>query len=492
MTSAPVSQMGQISMPTTGKVNRTDSMTENLTGSFQDVMSKTTSGNESKNSDLLSQSSTTEKKTSDLSTQKPTQTVKKIDKNSSGNEKVEDKGSKITSESNTNETEDISEKFNEAGKDLAKEVAEELDVTDEEVTTAMETLGLNFVDLLNPENLKDLTLTLTGESDMMSLLTVDGLGESMQNLLGELNESMDLLTDETGLSMEELADALMKAQNQKIPMGDEMIPESELSNEGIMDELSTNQPDKSSYTVIVEQNGKQVEVNMSEKEDGSKEFTQIVTEVSEEDAPKTIQTLTDRKEEKSENDEGNTRDQSGAFLNQNLQNTSNTETVSSVSTEQLQTTDTQEIMNQILEYMKIQVKPGMDQIEMQLHPASLGTVNIQISAKEGVITAQFTTQNETVKAAIESQMTELKDSLKEQGIKVEAVEVSVESQSFNSQLWQGKGNQESEYGNQQKNSRRMKLNLDELSETEEDELTEEEKITTDMMRKNGNTVDYSA
>jgi Flagellar hook-length control protein len=153
--------------------------------------------------------------------------------------------------------------------------------------------------------------------------------------------------------------------------------------------------------------------------------------------------------------------------------------------------DPQEIMKQILDYMKIQLKPGMEQLEMQLHPESLGTLHIQLTSKGGEITAQFHVQNEAVKAALESQIVELKDSLREQGVKVEAVEVTVESHAFESNLWQGQErNDSASYQGGKKSHRRINLNA--LEEDFEESADEEEKLTAEMMRVNGNTVDYTA
>ena len=127
---------------------------------------------------------------------------------------------------------------------------------------------------------------------------------------------------------------------------------------------------------------------------------------------------------------------------------------------------------------------------MQLHPESLGSLHIQITSKGGEVTAQFRVQDETVKAAIESQVAELKETLKNQGIKVEAVEVTVESHAFESNLWQGQGREENaSYQGERKGHRR--INLNELEGLEE--LTEEEdKLAAEMMEANGNTVDYTA
>ena len=88
------------------------------------------------------------------------------------------------------------------------------------------------------------------------------------------------------------------------------------------------------------------------------------------------------------------------------------------------TVDTESIMKQLADYVKIQKGTELTEMEMQLHPASLGNVHIQLATKGGVVTAQITTQNEAVKNAIETQVVQLKDNLEEQGVKVEAVEVS--------------------------------------------------------------------
>ena len=152
---------------------------------------------------------------------------------------------------------------------------------------------------------------------------------------------------------------------------------------------------------------------------------------------------------------------------------------------------TQDIMDQIMDYMKIQLKPDMNQLEMQLHPASLGSVQIQITSRGGEVTAQFHVQNETVKAALESQIVELKESLKDQGVKVEAVQVMVESHGFESNLWQGQGGEQDAASQSGKRTPR-RINLNELDELFEEEASEEEILNARVMEMNGTTVDYTA
>ena len=50
-------------------------------------------------------------------------------------------------------------------------------------------------------------------------------------------------------------------------------------------------------------------------------------------------------------------------------------------------------------------------LEMSLNPESLGKVNLNITSKDGVMTAQITTQNEVSKEALESQLQILKDNI---------------------------------------------------------------------------------
>lgn len=149
--------------------------------------------------------------------------------------------------------------------------------------------------------------------------------------------------------------------------------------------------------------------------------------------------------------------------------------------------DTQDIMKQIMDYMKIQIKPDVSNLEMQLHPESLGTVHVQVVSKGGAVTAHFITQNETVKAALESQMIQLKESFQEQGVRVEAVEVSVQAHQFERNLEQGRGRQQEQAPSK---GRARRINLNEPLDLEE--LEQEEALAAEMMTATGSTVDFTA
>ena len=152
---------------------------------------------------------------------------------------------------------------------------------------------------------------------------------------------------------------------------------------------------------------------------------------------------------------------------------------------------TEDIMNQIMDYMKINLKGDVQELELQLHPASLGNVNVQIASKDGAITAQFTAQNEIVKAAIESQLVQLKEQFTEQGIKVDAVEVTVANYEFQQSFSGNEKEAGEEQNNGKKSHRRINLNELDLEELPDD-MDDSEKIAADMMARSGNTVDYTA
>ena len=365
----------------------------------------------------------------------------------------------------------------EAGEEAVKAVAKELGVSEEEVVAAMEELGISLNALFDPSALTQLVLKLGGEQEPMALLTDEGLFAKLQNLTESMENIGNELAKELGVNPEELKTLLheleMKGNADAAVVPDAVTEEALQATEEKMPQI----------TVEVEVNGETVKV--SADENGNMVKTLTVTEEGQNLQKENGEQQADTKEQ-----------QDGAFKTGNpvldslLQNKVQAAEVSFEQTTFF-SSNTREIMDQIMDYMKIQLKPGMDQLQMQLHPASLGTVQVQLTSKGGEITAQFQVQNETVKAAIEGQIAELKEALREQGIKVEAVEVAVQSNGFESSLWQGQGREENaaSQGNR-KSPRRIDItNLDALFE---EEAAPEDVLAAKMMEANGNTVDYTA
>ena len=148
-----------------------------------------------------------------------------------------------------------------------------------------------------------------------------------------------------------------------------------------------------------------------------------------------------------------------------------------------------EIVDQIVEKIKVAIKPGNTSMELQLNPESLGRVNLTVASKNGVLTASFTAENQISKEAIESQVQMLKDNLNNQGIKVEAIEVNVSQFGFRQNTESGADAQGQ--SKQQKKTGTRRINLDSFNEESAD-ISEEEALAARVLRDNGGSVDYTA
>lgn len=322
----------------------------------------------------------------------------------------------------------------EAVTDIKTVLAQELGISEEELDGLMESMNIGEMDLMDMSTLKELVLQANGADDMMALLTDESLYAQMQSLEGNFEEIMSTVQETLQLTDEE-----MRALNEQI------------SNLSKAEPVVTVETADAAMSVVEET--KPQEDASSAKEDG-----------------------------------GN----ANAFLtgNQNTFQGQQTTVTGEVTTSQTTTfasAETENIMNQIMDYMKVQLDADTSTLEMQLQPESLGTLQIRISAKEGIMTAQFTTASETVKAALESQMVQLQQQFENQNIKVDAIEVTVQTHQFESALQQGEERQQAQEG---KKSRPRRIDLSRLEETEE--MQEDDRIVAEMMAANGNTVDYLA
>jgi flagellar hook-length control protein FliK len=153
--------------------------------------------------------------------------------------------------------------------------------------------------------------------------------------------------------------------------------------------------------------------------------------------------------------------------------------------------ETAQIMEQIAEQIRIVVTPDTTSMEMQLNPENLGKMYLHISSEEGVVNAQFIATNEVVKEALESQIATLRENLTQAGVKVDAIEVTIASHEFERNLEQNQKNPEEQMVQEEKQQRRRNLTADSLDELS-GVMTEEETLVAQIMRDNGNTIDFTA
>lgn len=397
-------------------------------------------------------------------------------------------GNGMTTEAKDVQTQDTEtqETVEKAAEELVGEIADVMDIPLEKVEEAMEVLGLTAVDLFDPANLKQLLLNLADNTDELALVTDGTLYGNLQELFQAVNETLGALQEELGLSAEELEAlmAQMSAAEKSVEAEEPVLTipgteEPEVSVEGMKD-----------YAVSVQKDGGTVQIKVTvDDASGEKHVSEQVTDTGKpETTPVLKKESADTGHQGEEHAAGNNA--GSAFL-QNL--TGRMEEVEAPAERPVYTQpEANQIMDQIVEYMKFNIKPEAQEMEMQLHPASLGTVHVQIAAKDGAITAQFAAQNETVKAVLETQMIQLKEQFEEQGIKVEAVEVTVANHAYGEQFGGERDAADQNGENAKKGARRINLNLDEIEEEGMEELDDSERIAVEMMQANGNTVDYTA
>lgn len=151
----------------------------------------------------------------------------------------------------------------------------------------------------------------------------------------------------------------------------------------------------------------------------------------------------------------------------------------------------QDIYDQIGEYIRNLSSENIQEIEMKLQPETLGTIQVKVTQSEGVMKAEFVTTNESVKAMLEGQLIQLKEDFERSGLKVDDVEVRVNTNAFNESTDSDSRDDANEAAQRMSAPRRINLaGLESLDELEE--MEEEERVVAEMMTANGNSLDYKA
>lgn len=333
---------------------------------------------------------------------------------------------------------------------ILQQITEQLGVSPEEVLQAMDALGISAEDL--SQNMAALLSELTG-TDQMAVLTDESLYTQVSDLANAVEQTIEELADTLGMDKEQLTTLLQDSvQNPEKPV------------------------------IVVEQESAAPVTDMQQESTGDQEVQTATTTDIEAEQP--------RETKRDEN--GNMQQQMQDMQKpaENLQQTQGSAIAAEQTTERFDLQRTQKIIDQIADYVKIHSGEKLTSMEIALNPASLGSVNLHVSSKGGVISAQLYAQDEAVRAALESQVAALKESLEAQGMKVDAIEITEHSHQLEQNLDQNGGQQES--AEAQKKSGRRLLNLDELPEEEayEEEMTQAEKLQIEMMRMGGNKLNF--
>lgn len=360
-----------------------------------------------------------------------------------------------------------------AAVEMLQEVADTLGMEPEELQAVMADLGLEPMDLLTPQGLGDLILAASGEEGMSALLTNEELYGSYQELMGQLTSLLQESCETLEVSPEQLTEMIGQPMRQTQSVGQMIQIQAEADAKSAKPEEEKAESERQEIPGEIRPAEQETAVRDADRSAGDRQGQMD-------------------QEGRKENRHGDSREQ-GMGMNlfaQNLRAGQYDPQIQQMAgAESVWDADTQDIMRQIMDYMRINLKAEAPTMEMQLHPASLGTLQIQVASKGGVVTANFIAQNEAVKAALESQMVQLQEQFEEQGVKVAAIEVTVQTHQFEQNLEQGRrgAGQEQESA---KKGRVRRIQLDDPVSGEE--MAEEDALAKDIMIANGNSVDYTA
>ena len=441
MVSSAISGISQKSVSAVGSISGRQNSQDSYGTDFSKVMSASlqNAGQGKKDSFGVSGNSVTE-----TTAVKQNNNVAKQDKIT-----TENKSDAVKASNEGKLKEDISK----AVSDIKDKIKEAMDVSDEDIENAMGQLGIGIADLLNPQIVTDLVVTLSGNSDSLEFLTDASAVAALEDILNVVKEITQNLTETYNVDITSVKDIVKDLDM--------------TSDKNTVDYQDDNRKSDNNLTA-----------------DTAESITDVIAEKT---AVKGDNAATDEKKNDSDThlqDKSNgSIERIASDMTQSIQKAfgevmSETSGVNEV-----------DIVRQVVEQIKVTATQQLSSIEVMLNPENLGKVHVAVTAKQGIVTAQLTAQNEQVKAALENQMTALKEQFNNQGVKVEAVEITVQSHGFESE--QNLEGNNSNQAQQEKKSHR-KLDLSSLEGLDESDMTSEEIRAKDAIVNGNSSVEYSA
>lgn len=317
---------------------------------------------------------------------------------------------------------------------VSEQLQEILGMSEEQLNLAVDELGMTEMDLLDPNSVTELIVQLKADGDFSELISNEELHNEVTSLLDMIKAETADIAKGMGLTSEQFEQLIDKALENVDTAAEDFVNISETKSDDVTLETQSTQ-ESSQQTVTV-----------------------------------------DKTENKNEASQDNASQNSGTLFGEVI---SNLEQSITVTTDETQTV---QIVRQVIEQIQINAREGMTSMEIQLTPENLGKVNLQVTAKDGVITAQITTDTLAAKEAIEAQISVLRENLNEQGLKVEAVEVTVESHKFESNSEHNREPQQEEHG-----AKRRYIEFDGTEDVQFEDTAAA--LAREIMMSNGNRMD---
>lgn len=371
---------------------------------------------------------------------------------------------------------------------IVEKVTDDLDISEDELNNAMQLLGLTAMDLLNPANLSALYCEVTGNASDPQALVLNAdftaLFNDVSQVASENDAQLDLLSQLTASDDGEILDAdIVSSADTTEKTVDSSYDDTAASGQNINDTADE--------AVKVYDGGTQDSSYQNSDEGTSSGETGNGITSDEKTQSKSLadSSFDDSGERVLHHDDGTHSDNS--MLHASVSEQLNTDTSFEMSQSQSRLrVDTTNIIRQIVDSMSISNTTEESAINLQLTPESLGRMYINVSQKNSEISARIAVSNEAVKEALQTQMVNLKEALNNSGIRVNEVEITVASHEFERNLEQGAANdsRQQESTNSYNGSNSSDSGID--SDMMQDRV--EERLVTQIMRDNGNSVDFTA
>lgn len=449
MVSSAISRISQKGVSAVSSISGRQNSQDSFGTDFSKVMNASLQNRNSGKTDSFGVSGNTAKGTAVV---KQDNNVAKQDKTTVVN------NSATTTVNDDNLKEDVAQ----AVSDIKDKIKETMDVSDEDIENAMEQLGIGIVDLLDPQSVTDLVIALSGNSDSLEFLTDASAVANLEDIINTVDEVTQNLTETYNIDITSVKDIVKDFQNDS----DEAVASEQPVNKQITD----YQDDKQNEKAVTEDTKESITDVIAEK-------TEVKSEAAFTDEKKNDPD-THLQDKNNDGIEKITSDMTQSIQKAFSEVVDETSAVNEV-----------DIVRQVIEQIKVTTTQQLSSIEVMLNPENLGKVHVAVTAKQGIVTAQLTAQNEQVKAALENQMTALKEQFNNQGVKVEAVEITVQSHGFESE--QNLEGNNSNQAQQEKKSHR-KLDLSSLEGLDESDMTSEEIRAKDAIVNGNSSVEYSA
>ena len=396
----------------------------------------------------------------------------------------DDRIPKVTGKTDDADMQKVDQAVEEFAKEVQQEVKELLGVDDAQLEAAMKELGLTYQDLMDPVNLANLVMNLTGEEDQLGLLMNADFQELMQNV-EVLSKN---LLQELGMTPQEVAEVFAQLEQNAAQITEEVPQQMQEVTDTQADVLKVQQTDdvqiteqKSQVTGLTETNAAATE---SVESDGN--VQNVEEPVSQEVRVENDQTASQQEGQQEEAPENSMTTEDDASLLQQNDTTEKSiftehtfqQTVQTIRTDNITAApttavpqnvvfNTLDVIRQVSEFTRVMYQGDTTSMEMQLNPENLGKIYVQVTAKEGVVTAHLAVQNEIVKEALENQTIQLRENMNQQG------------------------SAQDEQREQASKSPRRNISMNQLDELS-GLMSEEEMLVAKIMRDNGNSVDFTA